>query len=128
MQTQAQTQTSANPVQKPASLIGSDRVEGTAVYRSNGGRIGTIKRLMIEKKRGQVAYAVLSFGGILGFGDNYYPIPWDLLTFNERLGGYVVDISDAQLKGAPKFAGEDWDSGDRTKERVLFDYYGIGPY
>ncbi|MBV9062382.1 MAG: PRC-barrel domain-containing protein, partial [Alphaproteobacteria bacterium] len=75
-------------------LIGSDKVEGTEVYRSNGDRIGTIERVMIDKLSGNVAYAVMSFGGFLGIGDDHYPIPWPLLTYNERLGGYEVNIAD----------------------------------
>jgi hypothetical protein len=114
--------------EKPASLIANDRVEGTAVFRSAGKRIGTIKRLMLDKRRGTVAYAVMSFGGFLGIGDDYYPLPWALLTYDEELGGYKVDVSDQQLKGAPKFVRDHWDFGDRAQEAALFDYYGTPPY
>jgi hypothetical protein len=114
--------------EKPASLIASDRVEGTPVFRPGGKRIGTIKRLMLDKRRGTVAYAVMGFGGFLGIGDDYYPLPWALLTFDEGLGGYKVDLSDQQLKGAPKFARNNWDFGDRAQETALFDYYGTPPY
>jgi hypothetical protein len=110
-------------------LIGSDKVEGTAVYRSNGDRIGTIDRLMIDKISGKVAYAVMSFGGFLGIGDDHYPVPWSLLTYNTDLGGYEVNISDAQLRGAPRFSqGEDWDRYDRDRETALYSYYGVTPY
>lgn len=112
-----------------AGLIGSDKVEGTAVYRSNGDRIGTIDRLMIDKLSGKVAYAVMSFGGFLGIGDDHYPVPWSLLTYNTDLGGYEVNISDAQLRGAPRFGqGEDWDRYDRDRETALYSYYGVTPY
>ena len=46
---------------------------------------------------GKVEYAVISFGGFLGIGADYYPIPWSLLTYNEKLGGYKVSITEAQL-------------------------------
>ena len=59
-----------------AGLIGSDKVEGTTVYDAKGEKMGSIERVMINKRSGQVAYAVLSFGGILGIGSDYYPIPW----------------------------------------------------
>jgi hypothetical protein len=118
----------AETTKAPASLIGSDRIEGTPVFRPGGKRIGTIKRLMLDKRRGKVAYAVMSFGGFLGIGDDYYPLPWSLLTYDEELAGYKVDISDEQLKGAPKFARNNWDFGDRTQEMALFDYYGMPPY
>ena len=62
-----------------ASLIGSDKVEGTNVYRSNGDKIGSIERIMIDKQSGKVAYAVMSFGGFLGIGHDHYPVPWSLL-------------------------------------------------
>ncbi|HVV27349.1 MAG TPA: PRC-barrel domain-containing protein [Rhizomicrobium sp.] len=113
---------------KPASLVASDRVEGTAVFRPDGKRIGTIKRLMLDKRRGTVAYAVMSFGGFLGIGDDYYPLPWAMLTYDEALGGYKVDVTDEQLNGAPRFSRDNWDFGDRTSEAELLGYYNIPPY
>ena len=104
------------------SLIGGDRVEGTAVYRSNGEKVGQIERLMIDKLSGKVAYAVMSFGGFLGMGDDYYPLPWALLTYNPRLEGYEVNVSEAQLKAAPKYAAsESWNWGIRGP--AIDDYY-----
>jgi hypothetical protein len=121
-------QTAEKPASSPASLIASDRVEGTPVYRLGGKRIGTIKRLMLDKKRGAVAYAVMEFGGFLGIGNDYYPLPWTLLSYDEGQGGYQVDVTDDQLKGAPNYARDGWDFGDRAKEAALYDYYGATPY
>src|SRR4051794_3459616 len=72
--TMATTQTASGDLSKRETfgLIGSDKVEGTEVYRSNGDRVGTIERVMIDKLSGKVAYAVMSFGGFLGIGDDYY--------------------------------------------------------
>jgi hypothetical protein len=75
-------------------IIGSDKVEGTAVYDANSERIGSIERVMIEKRSGQVAYAVLRFGGFLGVGSDYYPIPWDSLSYDTTLGGYRTNITE----------------------------------
>jgi hypothetical protein len=109
-------------------LIGSDKVEGTAVYRSNGERAGRIERMMIDKASGKVAYAVMSFGGFWGLGEDYYPLPWQLLTYNPKLGGYEVNIGEEQLKGAPRFARtENWDWSPAGGRRV-FDHYGLPPY
>ncbi len=108
------------------SLIGSDKVEGTAVYRSNGEKIGQIQRVMIGKRSGKVGYVVMSFGGFMGIGEDYHPLPWSLLTYNPRLEGYEVNISDAQLQGAPKYSThENWDWG--TRGRAVDDYYGVPP-
>ncbi len=108
------------------NLIASDRVEGTAVSRPDGTRVGTIQRLMIDKLTGKVAYAVLSFGGFLGFGEKHFPIPWDALKYNVQSGAYEMEITEEQLKGAPSFAaGEDFDWGDRSDEVVLRARYPV---
>jgi PRC-barrel domain len=67
------------------SLIGSDKVEGTAVYGANDAKIGSIERVIIDKKSGRVSYAVLGFGGFLGIGDDHYPLPWQSLKYDKRL-------------------------------------------
>src|SRR6202011_5486266 len=69
-------------------LIESDRVEGTTVYDPSGNNIGSIKRLMIGKISGRVAYAVMSFGGFLGMGTEEHAVPWNKLTHDTSLGGY----------------------------------------
>jgi len=105
-------------------LIESDRVEGTTVYDRGGNDIGSIKRLMIEKLSGQVAYAVMSFGGFLGMGSEEHTIPWSKLNYDTSLGGYRTDISEEQLRGAPTFyRDQNWDWSDRNREQELHDYY-----
>ena len=93
MESNLHTSTQPLGTKETHSLIGSDKVEGTAVYRSNGERIGKIQRLMIGKQSGKVGYAVMSFGGFMGIGEDYYPLPWSLLTYNPRLEGYEVKPS-----------------------------------
>ena len=108
-------------------LIGSDKVEGTDVRRPSGEQIGTIRRVMIDKRLGKVSYAVMSFGGFLGIGEDYFPVPWEKLTYNEKLDAYELDISDDQLSGAPRFTDEaayDW---SRAEGRRISDFYGV-PY
>lgn len=110
-------------------LISSDRVEGTAVYDPSGNRLGSIQALMIDKARGVVEYAVLSFGGFLGIGSSHYPLPWDKLRYDIGLGGYVVDVTAEQLQDAPSFSREeavDW-SDAHWGEKVR-GYYGPSPY
>ncbi len=112
-------------VRETHSLIASDKVEGTPVYRSNGEQVGKIQRVMIDKLSGKVGYAVMSFGGFLGIGEDYYPLPWSVLTYNERLGGYEVNLTELQLKGAPKYSRhENWDWNDRSRTGQLDAYYG----
>jgi len=82
------TTTTVDDRRETVSLIGSDKVEGTAVYGANDERIGSVQRVMIDKISGKVAYAVVSFGGFLGIGEDYYPMPWSRLKYDTRLGGY----------------------------------------
>ena len=118
---------SALDTRETHSLIASDKVEGTAVYRSNGDKVGSIERVMIDKVSGKVAYAVMSFGGFLGIGEDYYPLPWQLLTYNPRLEGYEVNISEQQLKGAPKYSAHE--SCDWTRRgQAIDEYYKVPPY
>ena len=106
------------------NLIGSDKVEGTAVYGADQQKIGTVKRVMIDKVSGKVSYAVLSFGGFLGIGDDYYPLPWQSLKYDTNLGGYVTGLTDAKLKGAPKYADESsWNWSDPGRAQSIDEYY-----
>ncbi len=109
-----------------SDLISSDKVEGTAVYGADGNKIGRIESVMIGKRDGKVAYAVLSFGGFLGMGEDHYPIPWSVLTYDENYGGYRVSLTEDQLKNAPSFrSSDDWDwTADRRSS--LSNYYGQG--
>jgi hypothetical protein len=108
------------------NLIGSDKVEGTAVFGPDDNKIGAIERVMIDKMSGKVSYAVLGFGGFLGLGNDHYPLPWQSLKYDTRLGGYRTGITEDQLRGAPKYRDDrDWNWGDVGTTRALNDYYGV---
>jgi hypothetical protein len=127
-QTQLKPQTQSKPLNKreTSNLIGSDKVEGTPVYRTSGDHVGQIERVMIDKLSGKVAYAVMSFGGFLGIGEDYYPLPWSVLTYNPDLGGYEVNLTQQQLKNAPKYSQhKDWDWSDRSRTEQVSHYYGL---
>lgn len=112
-----------------STLIGADKVEGTKVYNPNGDHLGEIHEVMIDKVSGNVAYAVMSFGGFLGLGQKYHPLPWSALKYDTNAEGYVINLSRDQLESGPAYGTEDmphW--GDRDYEKRLHDYYGLPPY
>ena len=110
-------------------LIQSERIEGTTVYDPRGNNFGSIKRLMIDKLSGKVAYAVLSFGGFLGIGEQEHAIPWSKLSYDTSLGGYRTDITEEQLRGALSFYRDrDYDGSDRRREQELHDYWRASYY
>ena len=97
-----------------ASLISSEKVEGTAVYDTEGNKLGSIHSVMIGKRDGKVSYAVLSFGGFLGIGTDYYPVPWNQMKYDTRMDGYVIGITREQLEGAPRYgSSSDWQAASR---------------
>ena len=101
------------PRDETERLIASNKVEGTPVYDRHGDRLGTIHNFMVDKIRGHVVYAVLKHGsGFLGFDDRFYPLHWDQLRFDSRLGGYRVNITEEGLKALGS-----WDRDMHWNER-----------
>src|SRR6201989_568516 len=84
-----------------ASLISAGKVQGTNVYNTTGDSLGEVYDVMIDKLSGKVAYAIMSFGGFLGIGERYHPLPWNTLKYDTRQGGYVVGLTIDQLQKAP---------------------------
>jgi sporulation protein YlmC with PRC-barrel domain len=116
------------PIEETERLIASDRVEGTDVYDRQGQRLGTVQNFMVDKMTGKVAYAVLSFGGFLGIGSRYHPLPWKSLTYDVDLGGFVVDVTRDQLESAPSYEAAEIPWSDPRFGRSVYDYYNIPWY
>lgn len=113
--------------QETTSLIAGDKVSGTKVYSPDGEKIGTIHDVMIDKSTGKVAYAVMSFGGFLGIGERYHPLPWSTLRYETDKHGYLVNVTADQLKAAPHFASDEQPDWGRDYETRVHDYYRM-PY
>ncbi len=108
-------------------LIAARRVQGAAVFNTALERLGSIEDVIIDKASGRIAYAVLHFGGFLGFGDHKYPLPWEKLTDNPEIDGYVVDLDRDRLEGAPAYdSNASWE--DRKWGEEVYAYYGAKPF
>jgi PRC-barrel domain len=120
------TSTSRSGVEtdETSELIASNIVEGTKVYNRNE-HIGQVYNFMVNKRTGQVEYAVMSFGGFLGIGESYYPLPWKALTYDTSLGGYMIDIDKRKLEEAPSY--REGETFDRVYGKRINDHYGV-PY
>ena len=77
--------------------IAASRVIGTSVYNTEGKSIGSVEDVMLDKTSNGIMFAVIGFGGFLGIGEKYHPLPWKMLTCDTRLGGYVVDLDRSKL-------------------------------
>jgi hypothetical protein len=106
------------------SLISSELIRGTKVLNTQGEHLGTIATVMIDKHTGHVAYSVMSFGGFLGIGEKYHPLPWHVLNYDQAQGAYVIDLNKERLATAPAYALTDpirWEDNEwRTR---LDDFY-----
>ncbi|WP_425410479.1 PRC-barrel domain-containing protein [Hyphococcus sp.] len=115
--------------EETANLISADKVEGTAVYNAEGEKLGSVEDVMLDKRGGNVAYAVMSFGGFLGMGEKHHPLPWKTLNYDESRDGYVVNLSKEQLEGAPTLDREEKNRlYDRDYGASVHEYYGVTPY
>lgn len=109
-------------------LILSSRVVGTPVYDRTGTRLGHVDDLSIEKVSGRTVYAIMSFGGFLGIGERFHPIPWALLDYDVERGGFTVPLDSSVLKDAPHYepaeirelGGPDY----RMYGDAIYGYYG----
>jgi hypothetical protein len=108
-------------------LISSSRVQGTEVYGADGEHVGEIDHLMIERVSGHVAYAVMSFGGFLGMGKDFYPIPWNALEYDTTLDGYRTSITREQVEGAPSYQGQTFDWNDNDWHQRMHEHYKTKP-
>lgn len=106
-------------------LIASKKVEGTPVVDRDGAKIGMIDSFMVDKYTGRVAYAIMSFGGTMGFGTSLFPLPWPLLDYDESAGGYKLGITKEEMKKAPRFEASNAPEFDADyRKRILVFYRG----
>ena len=124
----------AQPMHSPEldhahEMISSHRVEGTSVFDRDGKKLGTIHSMMIGKRSGKVAYALMSFGGVLGVGSHVYPIPWDSLTYDVDLDGYRVEMGRDQLQNAPRMRLDETERPiDPQHAEEVRSYWGALPW
>lgn len=91
-------------------VMAVDTLEGCAVINRAGEDLGEIQDIMIDVRSGRVAYAVLSFGGVLGIGNKLFAIPWDSLTLDAERRCFVLDIARERLEHSPGFDKSHWPS------------------
>ena len=101
----------------------SARVDDTPVYDGTGHKLGNVYSFHIDRYRGQVEYAVLSFGGLLGLGQSYHPVPFVLLQVNQEKGGYTVAVDKAMLDGGPSYRPDNAPQWDADYARRVSSYF-----
>jgi sporulation protein YlmC with PRC-barrel domain len=110
------------------SLIAAEKVKGTSVYNPDGETLGTIDDVLIDKVSGKAIYAVMSFGGFLGMGEKYHPLPWSTLHYDESKGGYLVNLNKQILEGAPTYGMDEDFRWTSDYGRQVDKYYSAPSY
>ena len=109
--------------------IQASRVIGTDVFNAEGQHIGTIEDVMLDKTSNSIMFAVIGFGGFLGIGEKYHPVPWSSLDYEPARGGYVVPFTREQLEAAPAHSIGDLTGNDGRKMRdASHEHYKVPPY
>ena len=120
----------ANLDQGPGpQLMGADTLMGNDVYNGDDEDLGDIKEFMIDMATGRIAYAVLSFGGLLGLGDKLFAVPWPALTLDTVNKRFVMNVDKSKLASAPGFDKDAWPNmADASWEKDIHAYYGTAPF
>ena len=112
------------------TAILASKVKGTAVYNTQGDKIGTVEDIVLDKSSNNIMFAVLGSGGVLGMGEKYRPIPWSVLDYDSQKGGYVVPLDRSRLDNAPAYGMEDLtrNDGGGAIMSETYSYYKVPAY
>jgi len=118
-----------DPDKKYRRVLAASTLEGDEVQNPAGESLGKVNKVMIDVPSGRVAYAVLSFGGVLGMGNKLFAVPWNALTLDEDEKRFILDVDRSTLESAPGFDKDNWpDMADTTWAAGLFAHYHVNPY
>jgi sporulation protein YlmC with PRC-barrel domain len=108
------------------SAIRASKVIGTTVKDSAGERLGKVEDLVLDKQSNSILFGVMGFGGVLGMGEKYHPVPWAALDYDKDANAYVINLTKEQLKAAPADSLEELTRNDGAAYRDrVFDYYKV---
>lgn len=122
------TNSDVTSVDPQSKLILASRVINTPVYSKDGEAIGHVDDISIERVSGRSIYGIMSFGGFLGIGEKFHPLPWDLLDYDPARGGFVVPMNKEELETAPHYTRDELEAlggaSHHGSDAALFEYYG----
>lgn len=108
------------------TAIRATRVTGTDVYNMSGDKIGEVEDVVLDKTSNRIMFGIVSFGGFLGFGEKYHPVPWSMLDYEDDRSGYVVSLTKEQLEAAPADSISELVKDDGMNARTAsYDYYKV---
>lgn len=116
-------------VQTHPNVISTTTLIGDNVVNRTGESLGKIEELMLDLEQGRVAYAVLSFGGVLGMGEKLFAIPFEALKLDATREHFTLDVDKDKMRNAPGFDKKNPpQASDRTWGAEVYKFYGYKPY
>jgi hypothetical protein len=110
------------------ALMGADTLIGDSVVNASEEDLGDIKEIMIDMRNGQVAYAVLAFGGFLGMGEKLFAVPFQALQLDTVNKRFMLNVDKDRLQNAPGFDPDAWpDMSDVSWAAQIHTFYGTDP-
>ncbi|CDZ79241.1 PRC-barrel domain protein [Legionella massiliensis] len=106
-----------------SNIVKASEITGTKVKNAAGENLGEINEVVVNKSSGKVSYLVLDFGGVLGFGNKFFAIPWNLFAYELNDGSYILNIDKERLKNAPGFDKEHWPNFAQDYVNTVDQYY-----
>jgi sporulation protein YlmC with PRC-barrel domain len=110
------------------TAILASKVKGTDVFNTTGDKIGHVEDVVLDKESDSIMFAALGFGGVLGMGEKFHPVPWSMLKFSKERGGYVVPIAKDTLEKSPAYRLEDLTKNDGEFGKIRetsYSYYNV---
>lgn len=118
-----------DPDKRYRRVLAASTLAGDSVRNPAGDDLGNVDEIMIDIPSGKVAYAVLSFGGVLGMGNKLFAVPWNSLKVDEDEKCFILDMDKNSLENAPGFDKDNWpDMADASWGAEVYEYYGATPY
>jgi hypothetical protein len=106
-----------------ASCARLSQVIGSKVESQNNESLGKIHELVVQN--GQIQFAVLGVGGVLGIGEKMAPVPWKALNYSGEKG-FTLNVDKQKLQSAPTLQKDQWSQLDSpTFTSQLYSFYGV---
>lgn len=105
-------------------LIAANKADEMKVWSRDGKSLGSIHTFMINKRTGHATHAVLTLGGFMGMGKSYYPMPFELLTYDPTADDYRITVDQSMIEGGPSWASNQPVFDQAYADRVA-SYYGV---
>ena len=111
------------------TAIRARKVIGTNVKDGAGQKVGEVEDIVLDKQSNQIMFAIVGFGGVLGIGEKFHPVPWSTLNYDKSEDSYVVNLTKEQLQAAPAYTMQELTTGDGSQFRTqVYDYYNAPKY